>query len=79
MSRWNPGLKLCGLYPVRVVYTLAGVQGYAIHAYNEHSETWQPIGQVRTGPRAWQEIHLDKMEMLAELEQQAVESEGAQS
>lgn len=66
---------LSALYPIRVVHTRSGVRGFAIQSFNEHSNTWQFQGAVRTGPRAWQEIHLDKMQLLADLERERAEAE----
>ena len=64
-------LDLSRLYPIRTCYTLAGVQGYAIHVFNQHSNTWQPIGAIHTGAGAFTAVYESRLELLEDLAEQS--------
>lgn len=56
-------------HPVGTVRKCNGVRGYAIHSWNQHSRTFQPIGEIHTGPKALATVHAARKELFAELRQ----------
>jgi hypothetical protein len=57
-------------HPVGTVRKCNGVRGYAIHSWNQHSRTFQAIGEIHTGPKALASVHAARKEMFAELREQ---------
>jgi len=60
-------VDLSSLYRIRETTTQRGVIGYAIFAWNDHSQTWQPIGAIHTGPGGWVAVNESRRELLEDL------------
>lgn len=58
---------------IAVATTKSGKQGFALRTFNQHSQSWQFIGEIHTGPQRWARAAKSRCELMAELNDMARE------
>jgi hypothetical protein len=56
---------------IAVATTKSGKQGFALRTFNQHSNSWQFIGEIHTGPNRWAKAAKSRAELMAELNDMA--------
>ncbi len=52
---------------IAVTETKSGKPGFALRTFNQHSNAWQWIGEIHTGPQRWAKAQRSRAELMAEL------------
>jgi hypothetical protein len=52
---------------IAVTQTKSGKRGYALRTFNQHSQAWQWIGEIHTGPMRWARVQRARAELIADL------------
>ena len=63
------------IYPIRVVHPAGHDWAYAIHAWNAHTRSFEPVGKAHTGPMAFRDAYVARQQMIEELQQETMEAQ----